>query len=241
MTSQSTRKSFDRSAARAALSKRVLALAGVATMLAAGFVLDFLSPTLRPAMAATGQRAVRDVEAILASRSPGERLAEIFLTKVKTALGDTSRDEPGRNAADTAKTTTRSRSIPAGDTVSATNGDLGPLVIDDLLVPLDLMGGDAPADQFSPIAALPDSFPTVLLGPGGGGGGSGSGGGAGGGGGGGGGPIAEVPPAVSPSTPAIPAVPAPVPEPSTWLSMIVGLAMTAAALRRRRRAAPLAA
>ena len=38
-----------------------------------------------------------------------------------------------------------------------------------------------------------------------------------------------------PSTPT-----SPVPEPSTWLSMIVGLSLTAAALRRRRRIAALA-
>ena len=68
--------------------------------------------------------------------------------------------------------------------------------------------------------------PAVFVGGGGGpgGGGGGPGGGGGGPGGGGGGPPGiEVPPVV-----------APVPEPATWLTMILGFYILARALRRQR-------
>jgi hypothetical protein len=91
-------------------------------------------------------------------------------------------------------------------------------------------GGGAPVDNFP-------SFPPVVPVPGGGGfplgvtppdpgGGGGDGGGGGSGGGGGGG----VP--VDPGTPPV----TPIPEPSTWASLLAGLVLLALALQRQRRA-----
>ena len=87
-------------------------------------------------------------------------------------------------------------------------------------------------------SATPDPFLVGLLtGGGGGGGGDGSGGGGGGsgGGGGGGGGGGENPPPPPPPPPV-----SAVPEPESWLMMILGMGLCGAALRRRRKVAIVA-
>ena len=227
---------------RLVLPKRVLTLAAMAGLVIAGLLLDIIAPSLRPAIAASGKQTARDVEEILASRSPGKRLADVLLTKVKTALGDSTGEVPDRETSGSPDTKTRSRLIPARDSEAESPSDSGPLAIEELLAPLDLLGEDNPAVPLTSIASLPANLPIVLLGPGTQAG-SGGGGGVGSGASGGGTPVSDLPVVTTPSTPTVPVVVpvTPVPEPSTWLSMVVGLALTAAAMRRLRGVASLAA
>ena len=241
MPSQPARISYDPPTKPGVLPKRVLTLAAMAGLVIAGLLLDILAPSLRPAIAASGKQTARDVEAILASRSPGKRLADVLLTKVKTALGDSTGEVPDRETSGSSETKTRSRLIPARDSEAESPSDSGPLALEELLAPLDLLGEDNPAVPLTSIASLPANLPIILLGSGTQAGSGGSGG-VGGGASGGGTPVSDLPVVTTPATPTAPVFEpvTPVPEPSTWLSMVVGLAVTAAAMRRRRGVASLA-
>ena len=234
MSSQPARIPYDSPTKAGVLPNHVLTLAAMAGLVIAGLLLDIVAPSLRPAIAASGKLAARDVEEILASRSPGKRLADVLLTKVKTALGDSTGERPDRETPGSPDTKTRSRLIPPRDSEAESPSDSGPLAFEELLAPLDLLGEDNPAGPVTSIASLPTNLPIVLLGPSTQ---TGSGG-SGGAGGGGGTPVSDLPVVTTPTTPAGPV--SPVPEPSTWLSMIVGLALTAAAMRKQRGVAPLA-
>lgn len=214
--------------------KRQWAVGTLAALVVIGVALSQASPSVRAAIVEPGQRALRDAEDILAARSPGDRLAGAFLTKVKKALGSDAAGVPGDDSSKKPPLVTRNRLIPPRNSETGLAQDLIPLDIPGLLAPLDNLGETVPAPQSAPFS-LPASFPIVLLGDAGGLGGSSGGGQSGGG----GTPISEVPPAIPTGTPATPEPSAPLPEPSTWLSMMVGLSLTAAALRRRRRIAPL--
>jgi hypothetical protein len=110
-----------------------------------------------------------------------------------------------------------------------------------------------PVPEFATISSAPAIAAAMLPGPGGGvfigggsggggggsgGGGGGSGGGGGGGGGGGsggggGGSTPGQPTPLTPSTPETPDTPA-VPEPGTWMTMLLGFGLIGATLRRQR-------
>ena len=111
---------------------------------------------------------------------------------------------------------------------------------DDPLVSLAGPISPAPAVEFLPLDAAPTSagLPAVAnSGPTGSGGfspGFGGGGfiGGGGGGGGGSGGDGTVPPVAAP--PVLPPVAAPVPEPSTWILLLIGFAAVGSSLRRKK-------
>ena len=202
------------------------------TVLVISMVLN-LAPSLRAAIVASGQHVARDAEAIFAARSPGERPAGAFLTKVKKALGSVTMEDSAGTPATNPRKVTRSRLIPPHTGGGGSKQEDIPLDVPALLAPLDGLEVAADAPQLAPLS-VPGGFPIILVGDAGGLGGS-SGGGQGGG---GGLPISEAPPVIAPGTPSTtgptPGPSSPVPEPSTWMSMIVGLSLTAAVLRRRR-------
>ena len=220
--------------------------AGVlAALLSSGMVLTQLSPSLGAAIVQSGQRAAHDAEAMLAARSPGDRPEDTLLTKVKRALGYDVDDNSGVGVPTTSRMVKRSRFIPRRKTVDEPAQESIPLDLGSLLAPLEGLGNSATEPRPASVS-LPTNFPLILLGNAGGsggsaGGGQGGGGGGGGGGGSGGTPISGVLPVITPGTPATPAPQptSPVPEPSTWMSMMAGLAFIGAAMRRRRRLAPL--
>ena len=127
MPSQPARTVNDSPTKQGVLPKRVLTLAAMAGLVIAGLLIDIVAPSLRPAIAASGKQTARDVEEILASRSPGKRLADVLLTKVKSALGDSIGEVPDRETPGSPDTKTRSRLIPARDGEAESPGDSGPL------------------------------------------------------------------------------------------------------------------
>ena len=155
------------------------------------------------------------VQAFL-GRSPGERGAIDILkgkSTAKVAAGDKSAGKPKPSQRALGKT------------------------FDDPLVSLAGPILPAPAVEFLPLDAEPTSavIPAVAIsGPGGSGGfspGFGGGGFIGGGGGGGSGGEGVVPPVAAP--PILPPVAAPVPEPSTWILLLMGFAVVGSSLRRK--------
>ena len=217
--------------------KNAWAVGFLATLLLIGMAL-YQVPSLRAAVVASGQYAARDAEAILAARSPGDRPAGTFLTKVKKALGSVAMEDAGGTPATNPRLVTRSRLIPPHTSEVGPGQEEIPLDILSLLVPLDGLEETVDAPQLA-LFSVPAAFPNILIGDAGGLSGSSGRGQAGGG----GLPIGEAPPVIAPDTPSTtgptPEPSSPVPEPSTWLSMMVGLTLTAAALRRRRRFAAL--
>jgi hypothetical protein len=167
---------------------------------------------------ATADRAKSFME-LLTDRSPGER-TEAQLTKHRVAHVLAERDA----APELPKVLSDVLAAP------------GPAeVVQSALAP-------APVPEFAAISSAPAIAAAMLPGPGGGvfiggggGGGGGSGGGGGGsaGGGGGGGSTPGQPTPLTPSTPETPDTPA-VPEPGTWMTMLLGFGVTGAALRRER-------
>ena len=170
--------------------------------------------------------AIRDPMAMFAARSPGQR-PEGALARTKKRLASTSTAPPPGAASPTERVLSTGRTRPApiagDDPVLAGSGPAvvlgnGPPIVGDAG---PVIGGGA----LGP--ALPAFGSAVPIGIG-----SPGGGGVGGvGGGGGGGPTTGTP---NPGAPApLPEVTTPVPEPTSWLSMIVGMAMIGLALRRR--------
>ena len=211
----------------------------LAAVLVSGLVLTQISPSLSAAIVQSGQRVAHDAEAMLAARSPGDRPEGTLLTKVKRALGYDADDHSGVGFSTTPRLVKRSRLIPRRETLDEAAQESIPLNLASLLAPLEGSGNSAAEPQLVSVS-LPTNFPIILPGNAGGLGGS-AGGGQGGGGGGGGTPISGVLPVITPGTPATPTPQptSPVPEPSTWMSMMAGLAFVGAAMRRRRRVAPL--
>lgn len=220
-------------------SKRTRAAGVLAALLISGLMLTQISPSLSAAIVQSGQRAALDAEAMLAARSPGDRPEGTLLTKVKRALGYDAEDHSGVGFTTTPRLVKRSRLIPRRKTLDEPAQESSPLDLASLLTPLEGLGNSATEPRLASVS-LPTNFPIILLGDAGGPGGS-AGGGQGGGGGSGGIPISGVLPVITPGTPATPTPQptSPVPEPSTWMSMMAGLAFVGAAMRRRRRVAPL--
>jgi hypothetical protein len=172
------------------------------------------------AVSGTGPAAIErglDVLSLLQQRSPGARVSA-ELIKIKRALPSLADREARALAPELA---------PAD--VDETIGRLGLDTPEQLLAP----------PPFEPFATAPggSALPPTLLAPpfvGGGGGfiGGGGGGGGGGSGGGGGGsptPTVQTPPELPPPPQSA------VPEPGTWATMIVGMALCGFGLRRRRK------
>ena len=156
------------------------------------------------------------VQAFL-GRSPGERGAVDILkgkAKSKVAANDKPAGKPKPSQRALGKT------------------------FDDPLVSLAGPISAAPVVEFLPLDAAPTSagLPAVAIsGPVGSGGfspGFGGGGFIGGGGGGGSGGDGTVPPVAAP--PVLPPVAAPVPEPSTWILLLMGFAAVGFSLRRKK-------
>lgn len=221
-------------------SKRTRAAGVLAALLISGLMLTQISPSLSAAIVQSGQRAARDAEAMLAARSPGDRPEGTLLTKVKRALGYDAEDHSGVGSSTTPRLVKRSRLIPRRKTLDEPAQESIPLDLVSLLAPLEGLGNSATEPQLASVS-LPTNFPILLGNAGGSGGSAGGGLGGGGGGGSGGTPISGVLPVITPGTPATPTPQptSPVPEPSTWMSMMAGLAFVGAAMRRRRRVAPL--
>lgn len=163
-----------------------------------------------------GAEQVRNILAMMSTRSPGTRGAAEL---VKHRAGPTAADIPEQRALG------KVFDAPGpGDVVDEAVAALAPVpfIIPDALSP-------------APLATL-SSVPAPLAYGGGGGGGpllfvgGGGGGGSTGGGGGGGGGSNTGP---GPGTPEAHIPTAPVPEPQTWLLLIVGFGLCGAALRRR--------
>ena len=169
--------------------------------------------------------ALADPLSVLAARSPGARPAGA-LTQSKP------RREPNPAERVLAEALTRPTGAPAFGDFPAAPFDIGapdlPFAGPESLLPVvDVAGAPAPiGGGIYPgpgISVTPD-----VSGPGGGGGGGGSGGG-----GGGGGTSGETP--VPPITPPV----ASVPEPGTWLTLVLGFGAVGGGLRSaRRRTAP---
>lgn len=195
----------------------------LAIVLAAGFAIGFVTLWLHPALAAETRR---DVSALLAARSPGQRLVGAVLNKVaKTLVGD---HHPGSDAG------TRRRLIPPRNRTEDSPAGLGAEEMQKLLMPLRGLDSPVLTSEIAPAGApIEGSAPIVLIG-----GGNPDSGGAGGGG--GGTPGASVPPLIGATplvTPTANSTPvAPVPEPATWMNLLAGFGVMAAALRRRRMA-----
>lgn len=163
---------------------------------------------------------LRDPLSVLRQRSPGGRAAGALL-QTKSRLSQHDQSTGSGIPEERVLTTVRSRpgaALLGTPEIPVASADVG-----------DLFG---PAAGAGPAAVVPGAVPITLPGgPGGGGGlivgGLPSGGATGGGGGGGG--IAVTPPPID----VVPTVPvAGVPEPATWISMIIGFALVGAALRR---------
>jgi uncharacterized membrane protein YgcG len=170
-----------------------------------------------------------DVLSMLQQRSPGER-ATAELTKIKRALPSLAAPEARALSPELA---------PAD--VDEVIGGLGLDTPEQLLAPPPIETfASAPAGAGLPAALL---TPTFIGGGGGGGGfrGGGGGGGGGGSGGGSGGGGGEPTPTVVTPTVVTPPPQSAVPEPGTWATMIVGMALCGFGLRRRRKPGSLGA
>ncbi|MEO6715991.1 MAG: PEPxxWA-CTERM sorting domain-containing protein, partial [Novosphingobium sp.] len=184
-------------------------------MLVGGVSADWLALSLRPALAAVGER---DVTALLDARSPGARLAGALLIKVKQALAPTA----PHNAS--AARGPRRRLIPPRTFPASDTDGLMPEDIVQLLGPLEGLEKTLPVTALAETVPAPGGVaPFALIG--GAGGVIGGGGSAGG----------SVPDTstIAAVLPADTVPVASVPEPSIWLSMLAGFAMAGAALRRR--------
>lgn len=189
-----------------------------ATALAGALVALWLAPSLRPALAAT---VGRDIAALLDARSPGGRIAGVWLTKVKQALAPLA---SLRGSDPSARKNRRSRLIPRRPASSDVPAALAPEDIALLVGPLKALESAPLVSEPAIGPALPGTPPLVLFGIGGGGGaGSALP------------PVTSANPGAEPATIAATAPVAPVPEPSTWLSMVAGFGIAGAALRRRKR------
>ena len=158
---------------------------------------------------------------LLEGRSPGERSNSLTLSKTKLRPEGLT-DEIDERVLGKVFPEETFLEIPAG-------GDVLPLEdMAALEFPAQPFEFDTADEQASDLPALALPAPGLATGPGGslavGGPGGGGGGNSGGGG---------LPPAAPPSLTTPDAV-APVPEPSTWAMMIVGMGLVAGALRRRR-------
>lgn len=163
-----------------------------------------------------GAEQVRNIMAMVSTRSPGER-GEAELIKHRSAAAARPRqralgkvfDNPGVG--------------PGGDVVDEAVAALAPLPF---IVPETL--SSAPLETLSSVPPLAyggggAGAPLLFMGGGGGGGSTGGGGGGGGG--------SDTGP--GPDTPETHVPTAPVPEPQTWVLLIVGFGLCGAALRRR--------
>ncbi len=166
-------------------------------------------------------RPIDSVIRLLEGRSPGER-SSAALTKMKKRVSKDRTEELHQRVL----------------------GKVFPPVPPAIVPPEDLLANppllDSAEFEYPPIALAGTAEdiripagPAVYYGPPVGGGSGGGNGGGSGGGGSGGGPVV---------TPVVPEVPSAVPEPETWALMLLGAALSAAALRRgrssqRRRAA----
>lgn len=161
-------------------------------------------------------QAMQDPQSVMGQRSPGAREAGALLSTKPAYAGN-----PG-----TGRGVTPSQRVLSGARTTPTTliPGLGTPTSDELAT----LGNPGPAGFGS--GGLPGSGSQFF---------PGSGPGIGGGGGGGGGGSIGSPGGTTP--PANPPVVVPVPEPATWLMMIVGFGMIGAMLRKRRRAAGMAA
>lgn len=185
-------------------------------LFAGGATVDWLAPSLKPSLSAA---VGRDVATMLESRSPGVRLAGALLTKIKRVLASDAGKKPslGSSGSPDVDRTTRRRMIPA----RSHSSDSPPLPVNEdlqqLLGPLaGLESGPLVPVVSTAGTTGSGSIPLALIGVGGaGGGGNGGSPGA---------DLGAAPPAVS-----IPV--APVPEPATWLTLLIGFGMAGAQLR----------
>ncbi len=195
---------------RAAIAAASLAI--FAGLLAAAFL---PGPQGGGALAAV----LRDPMAMFAARSPGER-PDGALTRSKKRLAFKSAVPPGAAPpTERVLSTGRMRPAPviAGDPLATV---VGPAVALGNPVPFGSEADPSGGGEFGPALPAFGSGASIGIGLLSGGGGVGGGGGN---------PTPGTPGAGTP----VPEITTPVPEPATWLSMIVGLAVIGAALRRR--------
>ena len=193
----------------AILAAAMLASLGGIAMVNRAEIADLIvrgSKALGESASAVGNTPLaRSMVALLGQRSPGERTqGDLVSDKRRYA------EQPKQRALGKIRP-----ALPAPFVKALTNpvADFAPAIVQNPLVP-------------SLVPAAISSQSPVFVGGGGGGGGPGGGGGGGGAPGGGtpdGPPGAEVPPVV-----------APVPEPATWLTMILGFFLLTRALRNQR-------
>ena len=165
---------------------------------------------------------IRDPLAVLAERSPGQRpVGALFQSKLPREAAD----RWGSKGSPSERVLSALRTRPGEQFFQTTD-----------LVPGDILGSFLPlgAEQLPGLVVpAPVSFvlPRVGSGASGTGGGIGGGGLVGGGSGGGTGTATTPPPTTIGSTPPVIAVP----EPGSWLTMLVGFGLVGATLRRLRR------
>lgn len=213
-------------------SRHKRTLLGLAACLA--LTSGFAYPSSMASLAEPGITAAASVVALLASRSPGERVAGATTSKQKLVKAPRQRALPGMGGGeDGAAPRQTARLLP---TIAVPQAALRPdaavapplTVVD--LAPAAAGSQATPAGGFpgfgAPAAGTIGGIVLAALPPGGGAG-------APPGGGGGGAPPVGAPPGDVIVSPPVSAVP----EPGTWLTMLLGFAMIGSGLRRSRRLA----
>ena len=183
----------------------------------------------RQLIAGAGALALALSAAVGVAGLTGTDLADAAATRARSIMDLMDQRSPGaRTTAELTKTKARHVVLPEREAAAPENlaHILAPVPA---ILPIDL-GPPAIPELTLLTAPLPPLF--FAPPPGGGGGGVGACCGGGGGGGGGGG---------TDSPPEIPNVPPPVPEPSTWMTMLLGFGVMGWLLRRQRMLVPIPA
>lgn len=181
----------------------------------------------RHVMAGVGALALALSAAVGVAGLTGTDLADAAATRARSIMDLMDQRSPGaRTTAELTKTKARHMILPEREAAAPSLPEnlahiLAPVPT---LVPVDL---GPPAIPELTLLSPPPLPPVFFAPPPGGGVGACCGGGGGGGGGGG----TDSPP---PPPPGVPSVPPPVPEPSTWMTMLLGFGLMGWLLRRER-------
>jgi hypothetical protein len=199
-------------AAAVAKSPRTAVGAVLLALAAASAITTWTRPDVKQAIGDVASRGVagfNSVAALIAARSPGERPA-----------GELASLKSKRQAAPHERALAKVRRAAPGTLASIVAPSAAPPVIVPPIAAAPLFNAVAPPPVIAaatPISgAPPGGFPAITPLPGGGGG-------------------VIVPPVVIPSSPVIPVTPAaPLPEPSAWAMMLIGLVMIGRLVERSR-------